>query len=112
MALPATLVAPLTGVVPVRVVTGFEDAFAFAAQAARILAAQGIRALLCERDTPTPVVASDRGGLAEVLGDAALRQRMGSAGLELVAQGQGSLARTLEHTDRLLAGGCSPKLLQ
>ena len=44
------------------VVIGYDTRFlseAFAAQAARILAAQGIRALLCERDTPTPVVASE-----------------------------------------------------
>jgi len=44
------------------VVIGYDTRFlseAFAAQAARMLGAQGIRALLCERDTPTPVVASE-----------------------------------------------------
>ena len=42
------------------VVIGYDTRFlseAFAAQAARVLAAQGVRALLCVRDTPTPVVA-------------------------------------------------------
>lgn len=44
------------------VVVGYDTRFlseAFAAQVARVLAAQGIRALLCERDTPTPVVAHE-----------------------------------------------------
>jgi phosphomannomutase len=44
------------------VVIGYDTRFlseAFAAQAARVLAEQGIRALLCDRDTPTPVVASE-----------------------------------------------------
>jgi 3-deoxy-D-manno-octulosonic-acid transferase len=50
--------------------------------------------------------------VCELLGDAALRQRMGSAGLALVAQGQGALESTLEITDRLLVGGRNPKLLQ
>jgi len=45
--------------------------------------------------------------LSLLLGDAALRKKMGSAGLALVAQGQGALARTLEITDRLLADGRS-----
>jgi phosphoglucomutase len=42
------------------VVIGYDTRFlseAFAAQAARVLAAQGVRAFLCVRDTPTPVVA-------------------------------------------------------
>ncbi|HYL81016.1 MAG TPA: phosphoglucomutase/phosphomannomutase family protein, partial [Candidatus Acidoferrum sp.] len=42
------------------VVIGYDTRFlseAFAAQAARVLAAEGIRAFLCVRDTPTPVVA-------------------------------------------------------
>jgi 3-deoxy-D-manno-octulosonic-acid transferase len=47
-----------------------------------------------------------------LLGDAALRQQMGSAGLALVAQGQGALARTLEITDRLLAEGRGPSLME
>ena len=47
-----------------------------------------------------------------LLGDAALCQQMGSAGRALVAQGQGALARTLEITDRLLAEGRSPSLVQ
>jgi phosphomannomutase len=60
------------------VVIGYDTRFlseAFAAQAARILAAQGIRALLCERDTPTPVVASEilrrqaAGGMIVTAGD-------------------------------------------
>ncbi|MSQ99753.1 MAG: 3-deoxy-D-manno-octulosonic acid transferase [Xanthomonadales bacterium] len=50
--------------------------------------------------------------VCELLGDAALRQRMGSAGLALVAQGQGALARTLEIADRLLADGRSASLMQ
>jgi alpha-D-glucose phosphate-specific phosphoglucomutase len=42
------------------VVIGYDTRFlseAFAAQAARVLAAQGVRAFLCVRDTPKPVVA-------------------------------------------------------
>jgi phosphoglucomutase len=42
------------------IVVGYDTRFlseAFAAQVARVLAAQGIIAFLCERDTPTPVVA-------------------------------------------------------
>ncbi len=44
------------------VVIGYDTRFlseAFAAQVARVLAAQGVRALLCERDTPTPAVAAE-----------------------------------------------------
>ena len=41
--------------------------------------------------------------VCELLGDAALRKQMGSAGHALVARGQGALAHTLEITDRLLA---------
>jgi alpha-D-glucose phosphate-specific phosphoglucomutase len=44
------------------VVIGYDTRFlseAFAAQVARVLAAQGVKALLCVRDTPTPVVASE-----------------------------------------------------
>ena len=44
------------------VVIGYDTRFlseAFAAQVARVLAAQGVKALLCERDTPTPAVASE-----------------------------------------------------
>ena len=44
------------------VVIGYDTRFlseAFAAQVARVLAAQGVKALLCGRDTPTPVVASE-----------------------------------------------------
>jgi alpha-D-glucose phosphate-specific phosphoglucomutase len=42
------------------VVVGYDTRFlseVFAAQAARVLTAQGVRAFLCGRDTPTPVVA-------------------------------------------------------
>ncbi len=42
------------------VVVGYDPRFlseAFAAEAARVLASQGIRVFLCDRDTPTPVVA-------------------------------------------------------
>ena len=42
------------------VVVGYDTRFlseAFAAQASRVLTAQGVRAFLCVRDTPTPVVA-------------------------------------------------------
>jgi phosphoglucomutase len=42
------------------VVIGYDTRFlseAFGAQVARVLAAQGVKALLCERDTPTPAVA-------------------------------------------------------
>ena len=44
------------------VVIGYDTRFlseAFATQVARVLAAQGVKALLCGRDTPTPVVASE-----------------------------------------------------
>jgi phosphoglucomutase len=44
------------------VVIGYDTRFlseAFAAQVARVLAAQGVKALLCGRDTPTPAVASE-----------------------------------------------------
>ena len=43
-------------------VIGYDTRFlseAFAAQVARVMAAQGIIAFLCERDTPTPVVAHE-----------------------------------------------------
>ncbi len=43
-------------------VIGYDTRFlseAFAAQVARVLAAQGVKAFLCERDTPTPVVAHE-----------------------------------------------------
>ncbi len=39
---------------------------------------------------------------AELFGDAALRERMGAAGRELVRSGQGALERTLAEADRLL----------
>jgi phosphoglucomutase len=42
------------------VVVGYDPRFlseAFAAEASRVLATQGIRVFLCDRDTPTPVVA-------------------------------------------------------
>lgn len=42
------------------VVIGYDTRFlseAFAAQVARVLAAQGVKTFLCERDTPTPVLA-------------------------------------------------------
>ena len=42
------------------VVIGYDTRFlseAFGAQVARVLAAQGVKAFLCERDTPSPVVA-------------------------------------------------------
>jgi alpha-D-glucose phosphate-specific phosphoglucomutase len=44
------------------VVIGYDTRFlseAFAAQVARVLAALGLRSLLCQRDTPTPVVAHE-----------------------------------------------------
>ena len=44
------------------VVVGYDTRFlseAFAARAAGVLAAHGVRAFLCERDTPTPVVAHE-----------------------------------------------------
>ena len=43
-----------------RVLVGFDTRFAsdrFALEAARVLSAQGIRALLCDRPVPTPAVA-------------------------------------------------------
>lgn len=42
------------------VIVGYDTRFlsgAFAAQAARVLAAQGVPAFLCDRDTPTPAIA-------------------------------------------------------
>jgi len=39
---------------------------------------------------------------AELFGDAALRERMGAAGRELVRSGEGALERTLAEADRLL----------
>jgi 3-deoxy-D-manno-octulosonic-acid transferase len=50
--------------------------------------------------------------VCELLGDAALRKQMGSAGHALVARGQGALVHTLEITDRLLADGSGPGLSQ
>jgi phosphoglucomutase len=44
------------------VVIGYDTRFlseAFGAQLARVLAAQGVKSFLCERDTPTPVVAHE-----------------------------------------------------
>jgi 3-deoxy-D-manno-octulosonic-acid transferase len=70
--------------------------FNFADASRELLAVGGARRVQNARQLEQSV--------CELMADEGLRQRMGSAGQALLGRGQGALVRTLELTDRWLAG--------
>ena len=101
------------------VVVGYDPRFlseAFAAEAAGVLAGQGIRAFLCDRDTPTPVIAYEilRRGAAAGINVTASHNPPQYSGVKFSAAWGGpalpaETKKIEERANAILADHCAPR---